>query len=339
MARASCLLLYGFTVTIAAAGVLGSVLPGCSPPGPETATTNLRIAVAREPLAALLILAAEQGYLDDEGVAAQIEDAYPSGKRALQGLLDGDVDLAPCAEAPIVFQSFDHDDLRIVATIGTSDTEPKIVARRDAGIEEPQDLRGKRVATQRASAVHYFLHLFLLRHGMSEGDVELSFLKAEELAAALAEGTIDAFSMRDPFVTEAEQKLGDTAVVFAEPGLYVKTFNLVTSDQLAASSPEAIEAVLRALVRAEEFARHDPEAAISIVARQLQLEESELADVWGELDLRVSLGQGLLAALEDEARWAVKGGFTEAEKPPNFLEFLEPGPLEEVRPAAVTLVH
>jgi len=83
------------------------------------------------------------------------------------------------------------------------------------------------VATQRASAVHYFLHLFLLRHGMSEDDVDLSFMKAEELPGALSEGTIDAFSMREPFIGEAKRLMGEQAVVFSEPALYVKTFNLV----------------------------------------------------------------------------------------------------------------
>ncbi len=321
-------------------GMLGILIPACSPQSDEEhPAVKLRIAVAREPLGSLLVLAAGQGFLDDEGVTATIEDKYPSGKRALLALLDGDVDLAPCAEAPIVFQSFDHKSLRIVATIGTSDNEPKIIARRDSGIEEPEDLRDKRVATQKASAVHYFLHLFLLRHGMSEADVELSFLPAEELTAALAEGTIDAISMRDPFVSEAQQRLGDTAIVFAQPGLYVKCFNLVAAETIAESNPRAIQSVLRALVRAEEFARKDPDAAINAIAGRLAIEKSALAEVWPEMDLRVSLGQGLLSALEDEARWATRSGFVEAKEVPNFLDFIDPEPLKKERPAAVTLVH
>ena len=83
-------------------------------------------------------------FFAEEGVNVRIVDKYPSGKRTLQGLLDGEVTVAPTAEAPIVFRSFERGDFAIVATIGSSDNEPKIIARKDSGIEKPEDLRGIR---------------------------------------------------------------------------------------------------------------------------------------------------------------------------------------------------
>lgn len=308
-------------------------------PTPDDDHPPVRIALSREPLCALLALAVERGYLAEEGVAAKIVDHYPSGKRALAGLLEGEVDVAPCAETPIVFRSFERRDFRIVATVGTSDNEPRIVARRDRGIDQPADLRGKRVATQRASAVHYFLYLFLLRHGMSEADVELSFLAAEELPDALDRGTIDAFSMREPFVGRAQALMGEDAVVFAEPGLYVKTFNLVVREDLAASRPEMLRALLRALLRAETFARRHPADAIEALADWMGTDRAIVGQVWPELELRVSLGQGLLGVLEDQARWAMQRGFIEAEGAPNYLDFVDPEPLAAVKPGAVTLIR
>jgi len=308
-------------------------------PDPVDAQNTLRIALPAEPLGALLALAVERGYVADEGLAAEIVDTYPSGQRALSGLLAGEVDVALSAETPIVFQSFEHTHFRIVATVGSSDDEPKIVARRDRGIVAPADLRGKRVATQRASAVHYFLYLFLLRHGMREADVELTFMKAEELPDALIRGDIDAFSMREPFVGNAKQGLDEKAVVFTEPGLYVKTFNLVVRDELIANRPEAIRALLRALVRAEDFARGNRQAAMDAVAGPLQTDRAILDRLWPELELRVFLGQGLLSALEDEARWALDRGLIEAEHAPNYSKFIAPEPLMAVKNAAVTLIR
>ncbi len=330
------------TVFLSVASLLGQ---GCGRTtyeenaGDRISTDKLRIALPREPLGALLALAVERGYLADERIAAEIVDGYPSGKMALTGLLAGEVDIALCAETPIVFNSFEHPDFRIIATVGSSDNEPRIVARRDSGIEKPADLRGKRVATQRASAVHYFLSLFLLRHGMSEADVELSFLKAEELPDALSQGAIDAFSMREPFVGKAEQLLGEEAVVFAEPALYVKTYNLVVRDDIVANRPETLWALLRALLRAEQFARAHPNDAIEAVAGRLAMDPAILAEVWPELELRISLGQGLLSALEDQARWALSRGLIEAEQAPNYLEFVDSEPLTKVKSAAVTLIR
>lgn len=95
------------------------------------------------------------------------------------------------------------------------------MARRDRGIEEAADLRGKHIATQRGSAVHFFLHLCLVSHGLTEEDVTLSFMKGEELPAALAEGRIDAFSMREPYVSEASSLLGERVVIFGHKSIYL----------------------------------------------------------------------------------------------------------------------
>lgn len=286
-----------------------------------------------------MVIAAEKGFFAVEGVGITTVDKYPSGKRALQGLLDGEVDVAPTAETPVVFRSFERDDFAIVATIGSSDNEPKVVARKTSGIAKPDDLRGKRVATQRASAVHYFLHLFLLRHGIPEDEVELSYLKAEDLPRALAEGRIDAFSMREPFVSETAELMDGEVVVFEEPGLYVKSFNLTVPKHVIREKPESVRRMLEALVRAEQFAREHPEEAIDLVAERLGADRTALAEMWPELDLRISLGQQLLRAMEDEARWALGSGFVDAEQVPNYMDVFHIEALSAVKPTAVTIIH
>ena len=299
----------------------------------------ISLGVPREPLCALVILAAERGFFAEEGVDAKIEDEYPSGKRALRGLLDGEVEMTCTAEVPIVFSSFERNDLRIIATVGTCDDEPRIIARTDRGISTPTDFQGKRIATQRASAVHYFLHVFLLRHQLAERDVQISFLKAEELPGAFDRGDIDAFSMREPFISEAQELLDGKATVFAAPGLYIKMFNLICLHEVAVSKPEAIRRVLRALLRAEKFARDDTQRAIQIVAEKLGIPNEELTSLWPSIWLRVSLGQELVEALDDEARWALDSQLTEAVEPPNYTEFVDVSFLHAIKPTAVTVVR
>ena len=62
----------------------------------------------------------------------------------------------------------------------------------------------------------------------------------------------------------------------------------------------AVEAALRALVRAEQFAMEHPEEAKKSVVQQLEMEPEALDEIWGQIDLRVSLGQELLTSMEDE---------------------------------------
>jgi NitT/TauT family transport system substrate-binding protein len=317
--------------------VLLVALSGCgSGPKPKTPLT---IGVPREPLGALMAVAAGQDFFSQEGLDVTLVSTYPSGKRALAGMLDGEVELTAASEVPIVFRSMQQGDFRIIATIGTSDNEPKIVARADLGIQQPADLAGRRIGTQQASAVHYYLHLFLLRHALSDKVRDIVFMKAEQLPTALASGDIDAFSMREPFVGEAEQLLGEKAIVFSEPGVYVKTFNLVVREDVLQQKPEAVRAVLRALVRAEEFVREHPLEARQTTGEQLDMDEAGLQAAWPQINLRVLLGQDLLTLMEDEADWAIDCGFVDAAEAPNYLEFIELEPLNQVCPDCVTVVH
>lgn len=301
---------------------------------PEPVTFGL----AHESLAALAMIAKDRGFFADAGLDATFKE-YASGKNALKGLLKGEVQLATTADIPIAFDSFDRQDFTIVSTIGSSDNEPRIIARKDAGIDTPADLRGKKVATQKASAVHFFLHVFLLQSGLTTDDVKLSYLKAEELAKALAAGEIDAFSMREPYISEAAKLIGqDKVVVFAKPGLYRKTFNVVAEKAVVQDKPEVVERALRALMQAEAYAIQHPAEAIAIVAKTLKAPNEEIAAIWSDASLKVSLDQSLLVGLEDEAKWIASNKFT-ANQAPNYLDLIHIDALKAVDPVLVSLIR
>jgi NitT/TauT family transport system substrate-binding protein len=300
---------------------------------------KISIGLPREPITALTIIANAKGFFAAQGLNVTAIDKYPSGKRALEGLLAGEVDVTTAADVPIVFNTFESSDFKLIATVGSSDKEAKIIARRDRNIEAPHDLRGKRIATQRASAVHFFMDSFLVKHQIGDEEVTISFAKAENLPAALVRGDIDAFSMREPFIGEAQAQLGERAIVFAEPGLYLKTCNLVASTDFVQQHPAAVEKVVRALIEAEAFARANQDEAIQLVAAALRVPEPDIRRVWPDFDFRVSLDQALLGYLEDEARWIIKNGWTDGTDVPNYIDLLHLKALKHVKPAAVSVIE
>ncbi len=95
------------------------------------------------------------------------------------------------------------------------------------------------------------------------------FFKAEEVPAALADGRIDAFSMREPFVSEAGALIGDALLVFSAPGLYGQHQLLVSSESMAWERPDTLRRVVRALLFAEAYCRLEPAAAQAMVADRL----------------------------------------------------------------------
>ncbi|NCC53035.1 MAG: hypothetical protein EOM20_17740, partial [Spartobacteria bacterium] len=164
--------------------------------------TPIRIGIQDNTACSLIWIAKAEGYFEKNGLDAELV-RYPSGKLALQGLLNGEADYVTCADMPLALQGFETNEVRIIATIAQNNNGAWIIARRDAGIQTPADLRNKRIGTQKNSAVHYFLSQFLIYHQISTAEVQIVFLPATALPEALDQGEIDAFSMRNPFVGHA----------------------------------------------------------------------------------------------------------------------------------------
>lgn len=323
--------------------VLGPTL-GCSckqERQPETAVqakTPVTLGIGMVPLASLAIIADAEGFFAREGVAVSVRK-YASGKMALDAMLSGELQAVTAAVTPVVFNSFERRDFAVVASIGSSNNDTRIVARKDRGIGGPRDLRGKRIATQQVSAVHFFLHMFLLKQGLSEKDVTICNLAPEGFPQALARGEVDACSMREPLISRTTALLGANAVIFEEPELQVEYYNLLVCDRFLAGQPETVRRLLRALLAAETFAKHHPQRAVAIVARAFTMREPTLKRIWPCLDLRVRLCQSLVLAMEDQARWAMDGHLVEATAMPNYLQFIHLDAMLSVKPSAVSIIR
>lgn len=289
---------------------------------------------------ALSIVAEEKEYFKEVGLDVEIKD-YISGKRAfMEGFVPGVVDVITSGEVPMVFNSLNGENFKIIAMINSGPSDKVIIARKDSGILRGQDLKGKRVATQEASSVHFYLHIYLLYQGLTEEDVGLSFMKGEKLPEALANSEIDAFSMREPFISQAIKLLGkENVVLFAEKDIYHAIDVVVASNKLIDENPGAIKKIIRALIKAEEFILENPDEAKNILIQRTGSDESEVDRIWSNLSFKVSLDQSLLGALEDEARWAIKNKLVDATEIPDYLDFIYMEALEAVKPEAVTIIR
>lgn len=288
-------------------------------------------------LSSLVLIAEAKGFFIQEGLDITLKK-YPTGRETRIAMFAKEIDLTVVGDLGIVLSSFEREDFAVLVTIGSSDNEFKIVSRKDKA-KVPKDLKGKRIATQKGTQMHFFLYLFLLKNGLSDEDVEISFKKAEELPLTLASGEVDAISTREPIISHARKLLPDKAIVFEERGLFRSTFNLVVLKSLLNERPETMKRVIRALLKAEGFARKYPEEAVDIVSQKIGADKSAIASDWQDTEPRVSLDQTLLLTLEDEARWAISSKLIDKTNVPNYLNFIYLKGLEAVKPEAVTIIR
>lgn len=305
------------------------------PAGPIEKAT---IAYSATHHAILAEVAQVKDYFKKEGLQI-LPHLHAYGKPALQDMMEGTADFATVAETPVMFAILDGAEIAIIATIHKANKENNaIVAIKDKGILTPPDLKGKKIAATLGTVSEFFLDAFLAINLISKKDVELVNLRQEELPQALAQGTVDAAAGFNPFLTVAQRRLGEGGITFHNKNIYTQTFIIVSTREFVRHNPGKVEKLLRALDRAEKFVQQNPEEALKIVADFNREKIAATREMLAGTTIGLSLDQSLIFALEDESRWAIKGGLTSATEVPNYLDYIYFDGLKSVKPAAIGIL-
>jgi len=86
------------------------------------------------------------------------------------------------------------------------------VARKDRNIQNPSDLKGKKIGFSAGTVSDYFLYAFLMTENIPPKDVMLVDIPADRQVEAIVKGDVDAVSAFEIFAFEAEKLLGENAV-------------------------------------------------------------------------------------------------------------------------------
>lgn len=322
------------------AGTMAALSHNATMPEPAAGPPEtIHIGVEQGLLASAVWIAEHNGYFRDEGIDLRITP-FPSGKAALASLLsDGKLDMATVAQTPIVFNSFSRDDYSILGGMVRTHNDLKILARRDKGIREPQDLRGKKIGVTKNSTGHYFLAMFLAQHGMTLQTVKTVDVEADGLSNALETGSVDAISTWEPHLYRAKRLLGDNVFAFESIGIFREDFYFVSRTSWAKENLRRIKKFLRAVVRANAFITEHPQETQSIIASKLDLEASFVESALKDFSYALFLDQAILLSLEQQAHWMMENKIVRVRDIPNYLRFFFFDPLDAVDPEAVTIIR
>jgi NitT/TauT family transport system substrate-binding protein len=285
-----------------------------------------------------IFVAQEKGYFPSEGILAVIQP-HTTGKAALEAVLRGQAHLGTSADLPIMFAVVNGRPVSVVATIFSTEKDHGIVARRDRGIVAPASLKGKRIGVTLGTSGHFLLDAFLNRQKLSPSEVKTLNLKPEELSAALAQGDVDAVATWEPFLSASLAQLRGNGTIFPGEGVYNVLFNVSGTLDYVRKHPDAMKKFLRALIRGARFCEEAPDAAREIAAKAMKTDLAKLKELWPSYRFNVVLDQGLILALEDQTRWAIKNKLTSRTDMPNYLNHIYLDAVREVAPAAVTVIH
>lgn len=298
----------------------------------------MSVALPLVPHASLLHIAAAKGYFADEGLEVTMIPTI-HGKAALELVAEGKADLGTASEVVFVQAASKHRGLAIAANMLNSWNDMAVVARRDRGIASARDLAGRRIGLTLGTSGEYFLWALFIRHKLRSDSVTLVDVPPGEFEKSIVAGTVDAVATWEPNVSKAQLALGENAVVIHEPLAYTETFNLIGRRDFLKQHPRAVEKLLRAALRSEEFIRSQPDEALNLVSERLQIDLESLKRYWPNFSFHVDLLQSQLITLEEQARWAMARGYAEKGSIPNFLPNFYLDALLAVRPERVTVAR
>lgn len=296
-----------------------------------------QIAVSKTPLSAPLYIAEEKGFFKKYGINVELIELV-GGNRCLQAVLAGNADMGTASDYPIMINSFIRDDYAVLASFVSSENDVKLMANRESGIREAQDLKGKTIGVVKGGSSHYFLDRFLLFNGMRLKDVTVVHINPEDMPAALENRKVDAISVWEPYGYLSYRKLGNELNILSEVSYYRETFNLVTGKSYAEKNPEAARRVLWALKDSINYIAKNPQETQKVIIKRLGLDEEFIDWIWKDYRFSLTLDQALIITLENESRWAVENNIVDTAAMPNYLNYIIPGPLKEVDESAVTMI-
>jgi aliphatic sulfonates family ABC transporter substrate-binding protein len=228
-------------------------------------------------------------WVEHEG-GIQIVDALRAGTLAAGIVGSFPAVFAQAADVPIVY----------VAAEPPAPQGAALVVPEHSTVKRVRDLRGKRVAVNRAAQAHYLLVTALEEAGVDRREVEICFAPPEQALRAFRAGEIDAWAIWDPWLSSARLDFGGRVLRDAS-GLMKNSAYYLARRDVAEGNPELVTELLTHIQLAALWAQRDPAAAAARVAPGLGISPRALiASLERELHT-MPVSAELIAAQQDIA--------------------------------------
>jgi sulfonate transport system substrate-binding protein len=203
-----------------------------------------------------LVLLKERGLLEQRLAPAGWEvtwTEFPAGPQLLEALNVGAIDFGTTGEAPPIFAQAAGAALVYVGHEPPAPRGEAILVPTDSPLAGVADLKGKKVALNKGSDVHYLLVRALEAAGVAWGDVEPVYLPPADARAAFERGAVDAWVIWDPFLAAAEAATGARTLADGT-GLVSNHRFYLAAQSFAAAHPEIVQAILDDLAEIDRWA-------------------------------------------------------------------------------------
>ena len=192
---------------------------------------------------------------------------FPAAAPLLEALGAGAIETGLVGDAPFTFAAAANVPVKAIAAVRQSRDGLAVLVPEQSRIKSFDDLRGKKIATGRGSIGHQLILAALEARGWKPDDVQIAFLAPSDAKVAYTQGSVDAWSTWEPYVSQEEVLFKSRRVITGEgltPGL---GFQVAAPTAIKDKRPE-LEDFVRRLVAARAWSAGNV---------------SSYAETWGKL--------------------------------------------------------
>src|SRR6202158_3130675 len=220
-----------------------------------------------------LVLLKSKGTLEDKLKAAGYKvvwTEFPSGPPLLEALNVGAIDFGTTGGAPPISAQAAGAPIQYVAYEPPAPKGEAILVPKDSKLNSVADLKGKKVALNKGSNVHYLLVKALEKAGVKYSEVEPVFLAPADARAAFERGAVDAWVIWDPFQAAAEAATGARTLTDGT-GIVSNYQFYFSSKKFLESGSGIVDLVLAELSEVDDWAKGDIHAVANQFAPAIGL--------------------------------------------------------------------
>ncbi|MGA7754334.1 MAG: sulfonate ABC transporter substrate-binding protein [Candidatus Sulfotelmatobacter sp.] len=225
-----------------------------------------------------LVLLKARGSLEKRLALLHVEvqwTEFPAGPQLLEGLNVGSVDFGTVGEAPPIFAQAAGADLVYVGNEPPASAAEAIVVPATSPIKSVSELKGKKVALNKGSNVHYLLVKLLEQAKLKYSDIDTIYLTPADARAAFERGSVDAWVIWEPFLAAAQRQTGARIVADGQ-GVVSNHQFFLAARAYAQKRPDVVSIALEEISAIDEWAKTHTSQAAALLQPQIGLDQPTL---------------------------------------------------------------
>lgn len=329
-------------IAVILGGLLGLASAAGAQQGPEQTRVSVGVGIDQS-VAAWPIIAREKGFFREVGFSDVDIKLFSSGAAMSEALAAGSLQLGFSGDAPVIIMRGQGLPVVVLAPLADDAEFTWLFVRKDRHVQTPKDLEGLKFAFPKGSSATNVFNKLVETYGLDAKKISVIDMAPPDALTAYRSGQIDGSFLWQPWPYLAEKAIPTTRLHTVTtshfPGSVGRRAKLgalrtvfSAREEFVRANPRATEALVRAVVRAQEFIQNKANTPeyVRLVSAALKQDPEQIGTTFKELGLTSVVDQAFVDDMDSVSTFLVEIKRIRRQSP--MLDWIYTAPLEQVMP-------